>query len=139
MVKAFGMHLHRVKRSFRCDGEWTGDVMLETYIPKTYTRTHPYPEHVNRHALWKREKATTIMLRKKGYPINMIAKFLGRSTSFVHRTLRAAIMQFCLRPIDMRKLPSNTRMLTSSFRWDQLLKYWDAWSAFLMGEGDKPP
>lgn len=87
----------------------------------------------------KREKATIIMLRKHGYSINMISKVLGRSTSFIHRTLRAAIMHLCLYSIDMRKLPSAIRLRCSSIRWNTLLKYWRGWEAFLLGEEDKPP
>lgn len=128
-----------VNRVWGCQVKRGKDGLPYGYIRKKYTRTHPYPEHVNRHALWKREKTTTIMLRKKGYPMNMIAAFLGRSTSFVHRTLRTAIMRLCLRPIDMRKLPGKIRMRCSSIRWATLQKYWDAWSAFLMGVEDKPP
>jgi len=106
---------------------------------KKYTRSHPYPTNTNRFNPLPREKAAIIILRKKGYPINMISKVLGRSTSFVHRTLRTAITRLTLRVIDMRKLPSRTRTYTSGFRWRKLLSLWSAWEQFILGETDRPP
>lgn len=142
---AFGCHIHRVKQSFRVpgepqlDGNFSGDVFPYAYIPKQYTRNHPYPKNTMRIAPMGREKAVIIMLRKKGNPINMIAKVLGRSTDFIHRTLRTAILRLCLRPMDMRKLPGKTRIYTSGFRWRKLLSLWPRWEAFLFGESEKPP
>ena len=106
---------------------------------KTYTRSHPYPETINRFAPLKNEKAAIIMLRRIGYPINMLSKALGRSTSYIHRTLRAAIMRLSLRPCDMRKLPGNTRIYLSGFRWRNLQKWIQIWEPFLLGETDRPP
>jgi len=106
---------------------------------KSYTRTHPYPENITRINPIIREKAAIIMLRKKGYPINMLAKFLGRSTSYIHRTLRTAIMHLTLRSIDMRKLPSKARLYYSGIRWRKFQKFWTAWEKWIFGEGEKPP
>ena len=106
---------------------------------KKYTRSHPYPEHVMRIKPMQREKAAIIKLRKLGYPINMISKALGRSTSYIHRTLRTALMRACLRPIDMRKLPSKARLYYNGFRWRTLQKYLPGWELWILGEGDKPP
>jgi IS30 family transposase len=140
MVKAWGMHLHRVKRSFRCDGECSGDVMLQTYRRKEYTRTHPYPEHIHRHQRLPREAATTVLLRKHGYPMNMIATFLGRSLSFVYRILRRNIDIGNLRYMNFkRNMPAATLTRESIRRWEKLLKLWQAWQDFLEGKGEKPP
>lgn len=115
------------------------DRLVYGCIRKKYTRATPYPTHIMRIPPIGREKAAIIKLRKLGYPTNMISRALGRSTSFIHRTLRTAILRLCLRPIDMRKLPSATRLRCSSIRWNTLQKYLPAWEAWLLGEGDKPP
>lgn len=106
---------------------------------KKYVRQHPYPTHTMRIAPLKREKATIIAQRKAGLPINMIAKFLGRSTSFIHRTLHSESARVFSRPIDMRKLPGKARILYGGYRWRKLVSLWSAWEAFLLGETDRPP
>lgn len=86
-----------------------------------------------------REKAAIVNLRyKQGYPINMIAKALGRSTSFVHRVTEAN-KWYGHRKIDMRKLPALIRLGCSIKRWLNLQKYMAAWEAWICGEGEKPP
>lgn len=106
---------------------------------KQYTRVHPYPQNTSRINPLPREKTAIIMLRKHGYPINQISKFLGRSTSFIHRTLRTAIQRLSIRSLDMRKLPGKIRLYTSGVRWRNLQKYAEAWTAFILGEGERPP
>jgi hypothetical protein len=124
---------------FGCHLKHGNDGCLYGHMRKKYTRNHPYPENTMRVKLLRREKATSIKLRQLGYPINMIARFTGRSTSAIHRWLRAALMRNSISNIDMRKLPSSVRMRCSSIRWRTLQKYWAAWEAFLLGEVDKPP
>lgn len=114
-------------------------VYVRGYIPKKYTRTLPYPLHIIRVPVMQREKAAIIKLRKLGYPINMLSKGLGRSTSYIHRILRNAIMRLSLRPMDMRKLPSAIRLRCSTTRWNTLQKYLPAWEMWILGEGEKPP
>lgn len=106
---------------------------------KSYTRKTPYPQHTIRVKVLPREKASIIMLRRHGYPINMISKFLGRSTSFIHRTLRTAILRFTLHNVDMRKLPTKIRLSTSTKRWINFKKYWRRWESFIFGESEEPP
>ncbi len=86
-----------------------------------------------------RERATIIKLRRLGYPINMIAKALGRSTSFVHKTLGVAIERKSIPHLDMRKLPTATRVRCSIRRWLTLMKFMPSWEAFILGEGERPP
>jgi hypothetical protein len=114
----------------RCVRGWTR---------KKYTRTHPYPEHINRVKPLPREKAAIVMLRKKGYPINMLATFLGRSTSFIHRILRFNVDVGNLRYMNMRKFQAKTRMRECGFLWKTLESLRVAWERFILGEGDKPP
>jgi hypothetical protein len=115
------------------------DRLVYGYIPKKYTRKTPYPSHIIRVPILKREKATIIKLRKLGYPMNMIHKALGRSLSFIHRTLTAAQRNLCLRKMDLRKLPKTIRNYTSRKRWINLQKYLPSWERFLLGESEKPP
>lgn len=117
----------------------SGDVYVRGTVRKKPERKTPYPKHTTRVPILKRERATCIAQRKAGLPINMISKFLGRSTSWVHYTLRTQILNGFLRVMDMRKLPGNTRISTSGQRWRKLLKLWSQWEAFLYGEEDKPP
>lgn len=106
---------------------------------KPYTRKHPYPEKTLRINPLPREKAAVIMLRRKGYPINMLSKFLGRSTSYIHRILKTAKLRLTLRHVDMRKLPNQTRICQSRNRWRNFQKFWTAWEQFITGECDRPP
>jgi len=115
------------------------DRLTYGYDRKKYTRSYPYPAHPTRYPIRKREKVVILMLRKHGYPMNMIAKITMRSTSYIYRTLRTAILRLCLRPMDMRKLAHSIRMRTSWQRWRKLVNIWMAWLPFLLGEEDKPP
>jgi hypothetical protein len=69
----------------------------------------------------------------------MLSCFFGRSTSFIHRTLRTAILRLTVRSIDMRKLPAKIRLSLSWKRWRMLQKFRFGWEAFIFGEGEKPP
>lgn len=139
MVKAFGMNIHRRQYRYFADGQWQGCVMVEAFTPKKYTRTHQYPANTQRIKPQLREKTAIIMLRKIGYPINMLSKALGRSTSFIHRVLRTAIIRLSIRSVDMRKLPSQMRLRCSSIRWVTLQRYLPLWEQFILGERDEPP
>jgi IS30 family transposase len=79
------------------------------------------------------------MLRKHGYSINIISQALGRSRSYVYRTLRFNLNIGNLRYFDMRKLPNKTRKWSSRLRWKTLMELWQKWEAWMLGEGDKPP
>ena len=102
---------------------------------KPYTRNHPYPENTFKHPPAKREKAAIVILRKKGNRIQHIAKFLGRSTSFVYRVLKRNRI-----PIkDMRKMPNQTRLRCSKIRWKKLQRFFLSWESWILGEGERPP
>lgn len=115
-----------------------GGVYVRGWPKKKYTRTHCYPRHTQRFGLLPREAAAYVALRKKGYPINMIAKAFGRSTSVVHRILRRNFERF-LHRVDMRKLPHAIRTLSSRKRWITFQKYIQAWTLWAEGEGEEPP
>jgi hypothetical protein len=106
---------------------------------KKYTRTHSYPEQILRINPLPREKAATILLRKKGHRINHIAKALGRSTSYVYRVLKNAYLRRTLSKDDMRKMGHKTRLIQTRIRWHQLLRFMPAWEKWILGEGEKPP
>lgn len=77
-------------------------------------------------------------MRRKGQSINNIAAAFGRSTSFVHRILKAN-RGLILTKKDLRKLPRICRMRYASrmrFLYMKLLKKWEA---FILGESEKPP
>jgi hypothetical protein len=86
-----------------------------------------------------REKAAIIKLTRMGYSINLLSEFLGRSTSYIHKTVRKAIERRIDHFLDKRKLPHNTRLRCSSIRRRMLAKYFPAWQMWILGEGDKPP
>lgn len=109
------------------------------YIPKKRTRKTPYPEHIIRINPLPREKAAIIKLRRLGHRINHIAKFLGRSTSYVYRVITTAQKRGILTHFDMRKMPNQMRRIASAQRWTTMLKLWQQWEAWILGEGDKPP
>ena len=117
----------------------TRDGLLFGKPRKKYTRTHPYPKNTMRIKSIPREKAAIVILRKLGYPINMIARALGRSQSLIHRTLRFNIVIKNLTGIDMRKLPNQIRLRCCITRWNTLTRLWPAWEAWILGEGEKPP
>lgn len=117
----------------------SGGLLTYPATPKKPVWDHPYPPHTMKIPIIKREKATCIRMRKAGLPINMIHKFLGRSTSWIYRTLRLQILQGNLRAMDMRKLAGKTRIYTSGCRWRKLVSLWAAWEAFLLGEEEEPP
>ncbi|MGQ9624799.1 MAG: helix-turn-helix domain-containing protein [Candidatus Bathycorpusculaceae bacterium] len=105
---------------------------------KKYTRSHPYPEHISRFNPLPREKAAIVILRKKGYRIHELAKFLGRSTSFIHRVLSRNYL-LGLRRDDKRKMPCKTKKYWRFKRWAKLVALWEKWEMWILGEGDKPP
>jgi len=106
---------------------------------KTYIRNHPYPQNTMRIKPLQREKASIVMLRKLGYTINLISEKLGRSRSFIHRTLRFNLMLKNLPLIDMRKMPNKIRQRAKWIRWEKLTKLWPLWEAWILGKGEKPP
>jgi len=88
--------------------------------------------------LLPREASAIVKLRKKGHSINGIATFLGRSRSLIHRILKRN-RAYGLHWLDMRKLPYKARMRMSAYRRSILEKLREAWTLWILGEGEKPP
>ena len=92
----------------------------------------------------EREKASILILRRKGLSINQISNAFGRSTSVVHRVLVRAEkyghnLDVWLRRRDMRKLPFKARMYWNRFRFNVLLNLLAAWESWICGESERPP
>lgn len=86
-----------------------------------------------------REASSYLLLRRKGYSVNMIARAFGRSTSVVWHRL---MFNVCLASIsfqDMRKLPNHVRQLCASRLRRSMNFYLPLWERWISGEGDKPP
>ena len=128
MVDFLPCHAHRNK-----------DGCVYNKARKTYTRKAPPKSGWHKFNPLPREKCAIIKLTGHGYTINQIATLLGRSTSYIHRTIRTAITRGILHPIDKRKLPNKTRLATSTKRRNILEKVWGAWESFIYAEVDKPP
>lgn len=99
----------------------------------------------------KREAATYIMLRRKGYSINKLASIFGRSTSVIHRILKVVgltgytisgygyVRYKLWNPNDMRKSGGIVASVSDLFRSKRMVKIFQGWAAFMDGEVDKPP
>jgi hypothetical protein len=99
----------------------------------------------------KREACTYIMLRRKGYSINKLAKIFGRSTSMIHRILKTAGLtgytiiggpydrRKSLHRLDMRKSGGIIASVEDLFRSKRTIKTFQGWLAFMEASEDKPP
>jgi len=105
---------------------------------KQYTRSKPYQKPSMRIAISNREAAAYVMLRKAGHRLHHIAKAFGRSVSLVWRRMKfySSLSPFSL---DMRKMPSKTRLINSYARWKSLLRWLPLWEKWICGEGEEPP
>lgn len=124
---------------FISDGK--GGPELAQIARKDYVRKHPYPVHINRFNPLPREKATIIKLRNFGYPIQHIAKGLGRSTSFIQRILKQARIMGALKDAvyDMRKCSRTTRLMLTRKKLYSLLNWLPLWEGFILGSEENPP
>lgn len=87
----------------------------------------------------RREAALVLQFRKHQYSISAIAKFLGRSTSFIHRILKFnETLGFPAINLK-RKIPAQIRRLAKQRMEDNLTRYGEAWIAWLLNEDGKPP
>jgi hypothetical protein len=86
-----------------------------------------------------REKAAIILLRKHGYTMNQLSEAFGRSTSFIHRVLRNAIMLHSIHSSDLRKLPHKHKLFNSVRRWMNLYLQMPNWETWILGEEERPP
>jgi hypothetical protein len=86
-----------------------------------------------------REAAAFIKLRQLGYPVHLIAKAFGRSTSVVQRRFRFNEFIHAIRKVDLRKLPARIRRLAAARQWTALMKFLPAWENWILGPGGKPP
>jgi hypothetical protein len=99
----------------------------------------------------KREAATYIMLRRKGYSINKLSKIFGRSTSMIHRILKTAGLtgytiiggpydrRKSLHKMDMRKSGGIIASVTDLFKSKSIREAFKGWIMFMEAETDKPP
>ena len=87
-----------------------------------------------------REKAAIVYLRRNHkYSINQLSLFFGRSVSLIHQIISFNRLLGTLPFSDERKLPNQTRLLSAQkFRFS-MEKWISAWTAFILGETDKPP
>lgn len=108
-------------------------------VRKQYTRTKPIKTGFYKIKTLPREKSAIIKLTKLGYSINQLSESLGRSRSYIHKCVRTAILRGLTHFLDKRKLPSATRLMTSSIRRKNLKKYLPGWESFILGEVDEPP
>ena len=90
-----------------------------------------------------REKVAVILLRGHGHSINNIARFLGRSTSVVHRCLQKELGRHWrlrkLRFFDLRKLPSQMKARIAAAAWRKLMVLRARWLEFMLSEEGEPP
>ena len=85
-----------------------------------------------------REAAAVCILRKQGLSIGSIAKFLGRSKSFVDRILIRNVG--CgIRYFDLRTLKNQSRIINARTLWTKLQELRLQWEAWMLGEGERPP
>lgn len=91
-------------------------------------------------SLAQREAAGYIKLRRLGYSISVLATVFGRSTSVIHRILKRAKQYDPSRfPVDMRKLPTQTRRVGSVLQRQRLAAIVVAWETWMLGDGERPP
>jgi len=110
-------------------------------IPRDpYTRSKPYPEHIDHFKALPREKTAIIQLRRLGsYSINQLSKASGRSTSWIHKILNDARRLGLLRKDDNRKLPRKAILLGAKKKLFSCFSAFKLWESFILGEGDEPP
>lgn len=131
-------HWNKEGTHFVYDGRG-GDLF---HIPrKKYTRKRPYPATTTHFSALPREKAAIIKLRNFGYPIQHLATALGRSTSFIHRTLKEARLMGALndRVFDKRKCPRMALLLGSRRKLNSLLSRLSMWTLWILGAEEEPP
>lgn len=102
-------------------------------------RLFKYPEHTEHHKALPREKAAYAKMRNVGLRIQEIAIVFGRSTSYVHKALKRLSNYGAVRYDDKRKMPDRARRFGRGFRWAKLIRLWDQWILWALGEGEKPP
>ena len=87
----------------------------------------------------KNESHVIIKLRKQKQSFDEIAGFLGRSKSFIAKTLKFNHELGTLTFFDLRTLPTRIKKLSKIRQHFTMLKLWKGWEAYLLGEVDKPP
>jgi hypothetical protein len=99
----------------------------------------------------KREAAAYIILRRKGYTINKLSEIFGRSTSFIHRILKAVGLAgsvetwigsgYCLAKTKvLNKLDQRKCLRAKKYFWGKkYIALVNAWLDFMDGEGERPP
>jgi hypothetical protein len=87
-----------------------------------------------------REAAAIIKLRRDyAYSKSVLAKALGRSTSFIQNIISKAEKLDTLRYRDFRKMPNQTRRISRAMQWTRIMQLLPKWETWILGEGEKPP
>lgn len=113
--------------------------------PKNFSTCHKRRERT------RNEARAIIMLRRKRYSINFLAKLFGRSTSMIHRILKFNALTgytiqggpFTAQRIwnknDMRKSGAMSLTMEAIFKSNRWTKLFQAWVQFAKDEEAKPP
>lgn len=86
-----------------------------------------------------RESASYVLLRRKDYSINAIAKAFGRSSSVIHKRIERAVEFGILKLGDKRKIPNAIRRARAVFEWRRMLKYLPRWQEWILSDEGEPP
>ena len=86
------------------------------------------------------ERASILFLRRNHkYSINQLSEFFGRSRSIIHQIVKFNQLIGNLAFTNLRKLPNQTRLLTSQkFRFS-MERWIQLWTPFILGEDTEPP
>ena len=117
------------------------DGQVYTKPRKEYTRTHPYPAHINHIKRLPKEATAIIILRDRfRYSINHLATAFGRSTDFVYRILQNP-RQYdpYYHKSDNRKSSRRGLLYTCKKKLKTLLFHMENWQDFILGLEDEPP
>ncbi len=99
----------------------------------------------------RNEARAIVMLRRKRYSTNFLAKLFGRSTSMIHRILKFnALTGYTIvggpfdarrswNKLDMRKSGNMALTFEAIFRSNKWSKLFQQWVKFAKEEQDEPP
>ena len=90
-------------------------------------------------AISNRERASYIMLRRKGYSITTLARAFGRSVSSIYGPIKKAMEYGTLQWFSKRKQPNAIRKIIANNEWFRLQKYIGMWEAWILSDQVKPP
>ena len=85
------------------------------------------------------EKTTYIKLRRRGYSINQLSKYFGRSRSVVSRIIKIAEKRRIIWRTDLRKLPDKARKHFTKIQHKMMSRLLPLWEQFMLVESEIPP